>query len=247
MYLYEITRINLKFCIQRSLENEFSPEKKAGQLLKKKMKSGFWWTVTVEIVFGQFPGLSVTTSHSGFSMPSHFQLTEDQTPRSHLTWVLIYMEEGTPHNLNHLSQTVIKSRNKFLSCEVITFWMAVFQQFTYHITTVSSKIMDQSNYGWGSILMTFILISYSSVLCLVTELCPTLWTIAHQTPLSMGFSGKNTWSEWVAISFSRGSSWPRDWTPVSCVFCIAGRFFTHWAIGNCFLKGTPPPQGTVSY
>ena len=32
--------------------------------------------------------------------------------------------------------------------------------------------------------------------------------------------------EWVAISFSRGSSWPRDQTWVSC---IAGRFFTVWA------------------
>ena len=32
--------------------------------------------------------------------------------------------------------------------------------------------------------------------------------------------------EWVAISFSRGSSWPRDWTQVSC---IAGRCFTLWA------------------
>ena len=29
--------------------------------------------------------------------------------------------------------------------------------------------------------------------------------------------------EWVAISFSRGSSQPRDQT---CVSCIAGRFFT---------------------
>ena len=29
--------------------------------------------------------------------------------------------------------------------------------------------------------------------------------------------------EWVAIPFSKGSSWPRDWTQVSC---IAGRFFT---------------------
>ena len=80
-------------------------------------------------------------------MLSHFQLTEDQMPRSHLTWVLIYMEEGTPQNLNHLFQTVIKSRNKFLSCEVITFWITVFQQFTYHITTVGNKIMAQSNYG----------------------------------------------------------------------------------------------------
>ena len=32
--------------------------------------------------------------------------------------------------------------------------------------------------------------------------------------------------EWVAISFSRGSSRPRDWTQVSC---IAGRHFTIWA------------------
>ena len=32
--------------------------------------------------------------------------------------------------------------------------------------------------------------------------------------------------EWVAISFFRGSSWPRDQTPISCA---AGRFFTVWA------------------
>ena len=32
--------------------------------------------------------------------------------------------------------------------------------------------------------------------------------------------------EWVAISFSRGSSWPRDWTQVPC---IAGRLFTFCA------------------
>ena len=33
--------------------------------------------------------------------------------------------------------------------------------------------------------------------------------------------------EWVAYPFSRGSSWPRNWTRI---FCIAGRFFTNWAI-----------------
>ena len=32
--------------------------------------------------------------------------------------------------------------------------------------------------------------------------------------------------EWVAISFSRVSSWPRDQTQISC---IAGRCFTLWA------------------
>ena len=32
--------------------------------------------------------------------------------------------------------------------------------------------------------------------------------------------------EWVDMPSSRGSSWPRDWTHVSCIFCAAGRFFT---------------------
>ena len=38
--------------------------------------------------------------------------------------------------------------------------------------------------------------------------------------------------EWVAILFSRGSSWPRDWAWVSC---IAGRFFTIWATREAHL------------
>ena len=33
--------------------------------------------------------------------------------------------------------------------------------------------------------------------------------------------------EWAAYPFSRGSSRPRNWTRVSC---IAGKFFTNWAI-----------------
>ena len=35
--------------------------------------------------------------------------------------------------------------------------------------------------------------------------------------------------EWVSISLPKGSSWPRDQTPV---FCIAGRFFINWATGE---------------
>ena len=32
--------------------------------------------------------------------------------------------------------------------------------------------------------------------------------------------------EWVAVSYSRGSSQARDWTCTSCVFCITDGFFT---------------------
>ena len=36
----------------------------------------------------------------------------------------------------------------------------------------------------------------------------TLWTVAYQAPLSMGFSRQEYWNG-LAISFSRGSSWDR--------------------------------------
>ena len=54
------------------------------------------------------------------------------------------------------------------------------------------------------------------------RLCAIPWTVVSQASPSMGFSRQ----QWVAISFSRGSSWPRDWTQVSR---IAGRCFTLWA------------------
>ena len=41
--------------------------------------------------------------------------------------------------------------------------------------------------------------------------------------------------EQVAISFSRRSSQPRQRTRVSCVSCIADRFFTCWAIFDLLL------------
>ena len=83
----------------------------------------------------------------------------------------------------------------------------------------------------------------------------TRWTAAYQAPPSKGFSRQEYWSglclilwdpmdcsppassahrifqarilEWVAISFSRGSSWPRDQTHITCLFCIDRRILYH--------------------
>ena len=38
--------------------------------------------------------------------------------------------------------------------------------------------------------------------------------------------------EWVAISSSRGSSWPRDQTWVSCISCIGRQILYHWAFSK---------------
>ena len=63
-----------------------------------------------------------------------------------------------------------------------------------------------------------LIIQFSSV----TQSCPTLWT--------PGFSVHGILQvrilEWVTMNFSRGSSWPMDWTWVSHT---ADGFFTIWA------------------
>ena len=56
--------------------------------------------------------------------------------------------------------------------------------------------------------------------------------------------------EWVAITSSRGSSQPRDPTSVSCVPCIAGRFFTSEGLwkppwGPYPILNTPPDVGAT--
>ena len=64
---------------------------------------------------------------------------------------------------------------------------------------------------------------------LVAELCPTLCDPLDCSPPSFSTHGilQARTLKWVAIPFSKRSSWPRDQTWASC---IAVRFFTVWAI-----------------
>ena len=47
----------------------------------------------------------------------------------------------------------------------------------------------------------------------------TPWTVARQVKIL----------EWVTISYPRGSSWPRDWTHISCISCIGREILYHCA------------------
>ena len=62
----------------------------------------------------------------------------------------------------------------------------------------------------------------------VAQSCPTLCDHMDFSPPGSSIHGifQARVLEWIAISFSRGSSQPRDRTQVSC---IAGRRFTVWA------------------
>ena len=63
----------------------------------------------------------------------------------------------------------------------------------------------------------------------VAQLCPTLCDPIDYNPPGPSVHGilQARILEWVAILFSRGSSWPRDQTQVSC---ITDWLFTIWAI-----------------
>ena len=66
-----------------------------------------------------------------------------------------------------------------------------------------------------------------SIGLLVTQSCPTLSDPMVCSPPGSSVHGifQARILKWVAISFSRRSSRPRDWTRISCT---VGRFFTNW-------------------
>ena len=63
--------------------------------------------------------------------------------------------------------------------------------------------------------------------CLVAKLCLTLLRLHWLWPTRLLFPwiSQARILEWVAISLSRGSSWPRDWI---WVFCIGRLILYHW-------------------
>ena len=71
------------------------------------------------------------------------------------------------------------------------------------------------------------------------RLFASLWTVACQTPLSMGILRARI-LEWVAVSSSRESSKPRDWTHITY-----GQVLYHWRAGS--LPLVPPGKPHVPY
>ena len=71
--------------------------------------------------------------------------------------------------------------------------------------------------------------------CSVSLSCPTLCHSMDCSPPASLVHGilQTRILEWVAISYSRRSSPPRDWTHISCVSCTGGRILYHWTIWQC--------------
>ena len=128
---------------------------------------------------------------------------------SPLTWIMRRYERWWPRLFNTLYRW-------------LNFWM--FQgwrkMYFYNLALILPSHESSSS--------SAALLSLEKVKVLDTQSCPTLCD-----PMDCSPPGSSTHGflharilEWVAIPFSRGSSWPRDRTWVSCT---AGRFFTIWA------------------
>ena len=107
--------------------------------------------------------------------------------------------------------------------------------FHYSLTRALSKLSKWLREFTCTSLKTWCAWAQSLHSCLT--LCDPR-TVAHQAALSMGILQARI-LEWVAMPSSRGSSWPRDRTCISCVPCTAGWFFTTEPLstwGACLLR-----------
>ena len=87
-------------------------------------------------------------------------------------------------------------------------------------------------HGCNKYNLVLTLLGYFCCCYLVTKSCPTLCDLmVTKTPLSMVFPRQEYWSG-LAMSSSRGSSWPRDQL---CISCIVGRILYHWATWEAYI------------
>ena len=92
-------------------------------------------------------------------------------------------------------------------------------------STVVWECHEDSLGHTGNLVGSFPSVPYIS-LCVLSRvlLFVTPWTISGSSV--RGISQKTT-LEWVAICYSRGSSWLRDWTCISSISCISRQILYH--------------------
>ena len=112
------------------------------------------------------------------------------------------------------------------------FWISAFSNFPVSSLAVHVQGRGRKERSFTHILIhqtDFYRLSISTwcwVKMKVAQLCPTLCLCDPMDYVVRGILQARI-LEWVAYPFSRASSQPRNWTRVSC---IAGRFFTNWAM-----------------
>ena len=117
---------------------------------------------------------------------------------------------------------------KLCICELVLFLNAPLCFYTCGGCHFSYPILSFA--GW--ICVHQVLVQRGVCMCSVTQSCLTLSDPMDCSPpgSSVCAISQSRMLEWVAISYSRGSFWPRDRTSISGISCIGRQIFYHWAI-----------------
>ena len=85
--------------------------------------------------------------------------------------------------------------------------------------------------------------------CICSQLCPTLCDPVDCSPPGSSVHGifQARKLEWVAISYSRGSSQSRDWISISWVSCIGRQMLYHCATWEVLVVKNPPANTRDMY
>ena len=107
---------------------------------------------------------------------------------------------------------------------IIRLWLLIFRVIIFYCVIVlrsSSSCVSFFSVVWKN--LSYLL--HCARVC--AQSCPTHCNSMYCSPPDSSVHGifQARIPEWVAISSSRGSSWPRDGTCDSFVSCITGRFF----------------------
>ena len=99
------------------------------------------------------------------------------------------------------------------------------------------------------LLLAYVCVCVCVCVYSVTQLCLNLCDPMDCSPPGSSVCGilQARILEWVAISSSRGSSWPKDRTQVSFVSCTAGGFFTTESLDKPLLASTLGQKDTHCY
>ena len=138
-------------------------------------------------------------------------------PWMNIAWLYISILWLPFLNLCRLKKRIIMVATFYLCHCSFDFSLSTFPDFEQTHTPIYQKVKVKS---WRGVCVCVLVASH-------VWLFATPRTVAHQAPLFMEFSRQEYWN------VSRGFSWPMDWTQVSC---IAGRFFTRWAIRKLYIQ-----------
>ena len=129
----------------------------------------------------------LTTDHQGNPTPS-------PSNWAHSFWGVSSLPGASVTSQVQISLLSFKS-----ACPLSTGWMALFPRFTKESQTTKFSPFSEliKSYRFISLSVLTTTLHLFKVKVLVTRSCPTLcnlWTVACQTPLSMGFPRQGQWS-----------------------------------------------------